>query len=63
MTRTPVYRLSPVLDGLRLRIVGNPGGKGAMRNLLCATVRQPTGDVGWSVEKNYSSLLFVVSEG
>ena len=34
-----------------------------MRNLLCTTVRQPTGDVGWSVEKNYSSLLFVVSAG
>eukprot|EP01133_Synstelium_polycarpum_P007091 gene7094-8246_t len=32
MTRTPVYRLSPVLDGLRLRIVRNPGGQGAIRN-------------------------------
>jgi hypothetical protein len=32
MTRAPVYRLSPVLDGLRLRIVGNSRGKGEIRN-------------------------------
>ncbi|WP_338512215.1 hypothetical protein [Pseudomonas poae] len=32
MTRAPVYRLSPDLDGLRLRIVRNRGGQGVMRN-------------------------------
>jgi hypothetical protein len=32
MTRAPVYRLSPVLDGLRLRIVAYLGGKGEIRN-------------------------------
>jgi hypothetical protein len=41
MTRAPVYRLSPVLDGLRLRIVAYSGGKGEMRNYVWQTVRLP----------------------
>ena len=51
MIHTPVYRLSPDLDGLRLRIVGNRGGQGEMRELLCLTVgqegRQPNVHAGW----------------
>jgi hypothetical protein len=32
MTRAPVYRLSPVLDGLHLRIVGYRRLQGEMSN-------------------------------
>jgi hypothetical protein len=32
MTRAPVYRLSPVLDGLHLRIVGYGRLQGEMSN-------------------------------
>jgi hypothetical protein len=40
MTRTPVYRLSPFLDGLRLRIVGYAQGQGREIEKLRTTVRQ-----------------------
>ena len=40
MTRTPVYRLSPDSDGLRLRIVRNLRGKGVIHNLFGCAVRQ-----------------------
>ncbi|CAI8700970.1 hypothetical protein EMIT047CA2_100042 [Pseudomonas soli] len=40
MTRTPVYRLSPFLDGLGLRIVGYTRGQGRGAEKTPTTVRQ-----------------------
>jgi len=47
MTRTPVYRLSPFLDGLGLRIVGNTQGQGREAEKLLATVRQVSREPAW----------------
>ena len=62
MIHTPVYRLSPDLDGLRLRIVGNPGGQGEMRHLFGLTVgqvgRKPADHAGLGADKKLFRCTF-----